>query len=65
LSRRKQMVEEHFDTVSEEPDWSPRYNIAVLRKNLVRPRYAQTSVEGRSAVQELHIHAALLFNRYS
>lgn len=28
LSRRKQLIEEHFDCVSDEPDWSPRYNIA-------------------------------------
>ena len=29
LSRRKQVVEEYFDTaVSDEPDWSPRFNIA-------------------------------------
>jgi putative SOS response-associated peptidase YedK len=28
LSRRKQLVEEYFDTVSDEPDWTPRYNIA-------------------------------------
>src|ERR1017187_6500175 len=29
LSRRKQVVEERFDTaVSDESDWSPRYNIA-------------------------------------
>ena len=28
LSRRKQMVEEFFETVSDEPDWTPRYNIA-------------------------------------
>jgi putative SOS response-associated peptidase YedK len=28
LSRRKQIIEEHFDTVSGEEDWSPRYNIA-------------------------------------
>jgi putative SOS response-associated peptidase YedK len=28
LSRRKQIVEEYFDTVSGEEDWSPRYNIA-------------------------------------
>jgi putative SOS response-associated peptidase YedK len=27
LSRRKQILEEHFDSVSEE-DWTPRYNIA-------------------------------------
>lgn len=28
LSRRKQLVEEYFDSVSDEPDWSPRYNVA-------------------------------------
>jgi putative SOS response-associated peptidase YedK len=29
LSRRKQLVEEYFETASDEPDWNPRYNIAV------------------------------------
>ena len=28
LSRRKQLVEEYFDSPSEEQDWVPRYNIA-------------------------------------
>src|SRR5580704_10583065 len=28
LSRRKQIVEEYFNCVSDEPDWAPRYNIA-------------------------------------
>jgi putative SOS response-associated peptidase YedK len=28
LSRRKQLIEEHFDTSPWEDDWSPRYNIA-------------------------------------
>jgi putative SOS response-associated peptidase YedK len=28
LSRRKQIVEEYFDSVGWEEDWSPRYNIA-------------------------------------
>ncbi len=28
LSRRKQIIEEHFDSVSGEEDWSPRWNIA-------------------------------------
>jgi hypothetical protein len=28
LSRRKQMIEEYFNTVSGEDDWTPRYNIA-------------------------------------
>ena len=44
LSRRKQVVEEYFDTVSDEPDWNPRYNIAptqpipVIRQNPTLPR---------------------------
>ena len=28
LSRRKQIVEDYFDAVSNEEDWSPRFNIA-------------------------------------
>jgi putative SOS response-associated peptidase YedK len=28
LSRRKQIIEEHFDSISSDVDWSPRYNIA-------------------------------------
>ena len=28
LSRRKQIIEEHFDTADWQEDWSPRYNIA-------------------------------------
>jgi putative SOS response-associated peptidase YedK len=28
LSRRKQIIEEHFDSVSGDEDWGPRYNIA-------------------------------------
>jgi putative SOS response-associated peptidase YedK len=28
LSRRKQIIEEHFDSVSGEEEWTPRYNIA-------------------------------------
>jgi putative SOS response-associated peptidase YedK len=43
LSLRKQIVEEYFDTVSGEDDWSPRYNIAptqpvpVIRQNPKQP----------------------------
>jgi putative SOS response-associated peptidase YedK len=39
LSRRKQIIEEHFDSISGEEDWTPRYNIAptqpvpVIRQN--------------------------------
>jgi len=28
LSRRKQIIEEHFDTISGGEDWTPRYNVA-------------------------------------
>ena len=43
LSRRKQILEEHFAGVSGEEDWSPRYNIAptqsvpVIRQNPKKP----------------------------
>src|ERR1019366_5484929 len=43
LSRRKQLVEEYFDCVSGEEDWSPRFNIAptqpipVIRQNPKNP----------------------------
>jgi putative SOS response-associated peptidase YedK len=46
LSRRKQLVEEYFDTESDEPEWTPRYNIApsqpvpVIRQNPKEPRRA-------------------------
>src|ERR1035438_10198310 len=44
LSRRKQLVEEYFDSASDEPEWTPRYNIAptqpvpVIRQNPKEPR---------------------------
>ena len=44
LSRRKQLIEEYFDTVSDEPEWTPRYNIAptqavpVIRQNPTEPQ---------------------------
>jgi putative SOS response-associated peptidase YedK len=43
LSRRKQLIDEYFDTVSDD-DWTPRYNIAptqpvpVIRQNATEPR---------------------------
>jgi putative SOS response-associated peptidase YedK len=43
LSRRKQILEEHFDSVSEMEDWAPRYNIAptqavpVIRQHPTEP----------------------------
>jgi putative SOS response-associated peptidase YedK len=44
LSRRKQLVEEYFNTSSDEMAWTPRYNIAptqpvpVIRQNPKEPR---------------------------
>jgi len=43
LSRRKQIVEQYFNSPSDEQDWSPRYNIAptqpvpVIRQNSKEP----------------------------
>ena len=43
LSRRKQIVEAHFSSVSGEEDWNPRYNIAptqpipIIRQNPKKP----------------------------
>jgi len=43
LLRRKQIIEEHFDSVSGEEDWSPRYNVAptqpvpIIRQNPKEP----------------------------
>ena len=44
LSRRKQLVQEYFDSLPGDEDWSPRYNIAptqpvpVVRQNPKEPR---------------------------
>jgi putative SOS response-associated peptidase YedK len=44
LSRRKQIIEEHFDSISGEEDWVPRYNIAptqlvpIIRQHPKEPR---------------------------
>src|SRR5271156_528474 len=44
LSRRKQLIEEYFDSVDWQDDWSPRYNIAptqpvpVIRQHPKEPR---------------------------
>src|SRR5438445_11230953 len=43
LSRRKQIIEEYFDSPPWEEDWNPRYNIAptqhvpVIRQNPTKP----------------------------
>lgn len=44
LSRRKQIIDEHFDSISGEEDWTPRYNIAptqavpIIRQHPKEPR---------------------------
>jgi putative SOS response-associated peptidase YedK len=44
LSRRKEIIEEHFDSVSGEEEWTPRYNIAptqpvpIIRQHPKEPR---------------------------
>jgi putative SOS response-associated peptidase YedK len=44
LSRREQIIEEHFDTVTGEEDWTPGYNIAptqpvpIVRQHPKEPR---------------------------
>src|SRR5438874_11215455 len=44
LSRRKQIIEEHFASFSEEQEWEPRYNVAptqsvpIIRQNPKEPR---------------------------
>jgi putative SOS response-associated peptidase YedK len=50
LSRRKQVIEEYFDCVSDEPDWAPRYNIAPTQPVVV---IRQTPKE---PVRELSLH---------
>jgi len=43
LSRRKQIIAEHFDAISDAEDWMPRYNVAptqpvpVVRQNPAEP----------------------------
>src|ERR1700733_3822557 len=37
LSRRKEVVEEYFDAVSSEEDWTPRFNIAPIAAGARHP----------------------------
>lgn len=49
LSRRKQIIEERFNSVSGDGDWEPRYNIAptqripVIRQHPTEPRKVDTN----------------------
>jgi len=44
LSRRKQIIEEHFDCNPWEDDWSPRYNIAPTQSVPVIRRHPKEAV---------------------
>ena len=37
LSRRKQIIEEHFETADWQDDWNPRFNIAPTQRVPVDP----------------------------
>src|SRR4051794_9371943 len=49
-SRRKKIVEEYFATMSDEPEWAPRHNIAptqpvqIIRQNLTQPQRELSSM---------------------
>jgi putative SOS response-associated peptidase YedK len=51
LSRRKQLIEEHFDSVSDEPDWSVRYNIAPAQPVAVIRQHPKEPVRELSLVR--------------
>ena len=51
LSRRKQIVEEYFDTASGEEDWSPRYNVAPTQPVPVIRQHPQEPVRELSLMR--------------
>jgi putative SOS response-associated peptidase YedK len=51
LSRRKQFVEEYFASVSEECEWSPRYNVAPSQPVLTIRQDAREPVRKLSAMR--------------
>ena len=51
LSRRKQIVEEYFESVSDEPDWNPRFNIALSQPIPVIRQNPKEPVQEMSLVQ--------------
>lgn len=51
LSRRKQIVEEYFNSVSDEPGWVPRYNIAPTQPVRVIRRNSKESVRELSTMR--------------
>jgi putative SOS response-associated peptidase YedK len=61
LSRRKQIIEEHFDSVSREEDWTPRYNVApthpvpIIRQNPKEPVRQLSLVRWDSILEQRHV----------
>ena len=51
LSWRKQIIEEHFDTVLGEETWSPRFNIAPTQPIPVIRQHPKEPVREMSLVQ--------------
>jgi putative SOS response-associated peptidase YedK len=51
LSRRKDVIEEHFDAISGEEDWSPRYNIAPTQLVVDIRQYPQKSIRELSLMR--------------
>src|SRR4051794_36066065 len=51
LSRRKQIIEEHFDSIPGAEDWHPRYNIAPTQPVPVIRQHPKEPVRELSLVQ--------------
>jgi putative SOS response-associated peptidase YedK len=51
LSRRKQFLDEHFDSVSGEEDWSPRYNIAPTQMVPILRQHSRAPIRKLSRVR--------------
>jgi putative SOS response-associated peptidase YedK len=51
LSLRKEVIEEHFDAISGEEDWSPRYNIAPTHLLVVIRQYPKKSIRELSLMR--------------
>jgi putative SOS response-associated peptidase YedK len=51
LSRRKQIIEEHFDTSPWDADWEPRYNIAPTQPVPVVPQHPKEHVRQLSLIR--------------
>jgi putative SOS response-associated peptidase YedK len=51
LSRRTQIVEEYFDSVSDEPDWTPRFNVAPTQLIPIIRQHPKESVRELSLIR--------------